>query len=398
MPATSTYNLATYRANLPALAEITYMNSGTEGIMAEPVLQAYLAELSRFERYGYYYRADHRDEFQKTRARLAEVVKARPEEVSVTRSGTDGCSIVLGAFDWKPGDELVIGDQEHPAILYPAYALQTTAGVVVRQFTFHADPADTLRSFAAQLGPRTRLAAFSHVSCETGIRVPAEEMIRLAHEKGVEVLLDGAQTVGAFPVDFPATGADYLTGSVHKWLCGPKGTGILVVRHDRLNELTPRYVGGGTLADPTPYGRVENSEQFRVNFTPAASRFEFGTSSPALYAGIVAAINYLDDIGWQAIAQHEREMSTLLKRRLRETDGVTVNTPIEWENSSGLVNFAVEGISGAELSRRFRDEFQIIQRAVRHPEGVRLSCAYFTSPEDVEHVVSAVKTIQGSLG
>jgi L-cysteine/cystine lyase len=382
---------------LPALAEITYMNSGTEGIMAEPVLRRYFDELGRFERYGYYYRGDHRGEFAETRARLARVVNAQAEEVSVTRSGTDGCAIVLGAFDWKPGDELLIGDQEHPAILYPAFALQSMYDVVVRQFTFHKDPARTLESFAAQLSPRTRLAAFSHVSCETGIRVPETDMIEAAHARGVEVLLDGAQTVGAIPIDFPASGADYLTGSVHKWLCGPKGTGILVIRQDRLDELIPRYVGGGTLTAPTPYGRVENPERFRVTFTPGASRFEFGTSSPVLYQGIAFAVEYLEEIGWAAIAEHEREISTMLKRRLGEIEGVTVNTPMSWEASSPLVNFGVEGISGADLSRRFRDEFKIVQRAVREPEGVRLSCAYFTAPEDVERVVSAVKSIQRSL-
>lgn len=397
MPATTTYDLAGIRANLPALAEITYMNSGTEGIMAEPVLKQFLDELTRFERYGYYYRGDHRDEFQNARARLAGVVGAQPSEVSVTRSGTDGCAIVLGAFDWKPGDELLIGDQEHPAILYPAFALQSIYGVVVRQFSFHKDPNQTRESFAARLTPRTRLAAFSHVSCETGIRVPAEEMIALAHERGAQVLLDGAQTVGAIPIDFPTTRADYLTGSVHKWLCGPKGTGILVIRQDHLDELIPRYVGGGTLTQPTPYGRVANPEQFRVTFTPAASRFEFGTSSPVLYKGITYAVDYLENVGWEAIAEHEREITNLLKRRLNEIEGVTVHTPMSWEASSGLVNFAVQGISGPDLSRRFRDEFKIVQRAVRDPEGVRLSCAYFSSPEDVERVVSAVKAIQRSL-
>jgi len=394
MAQTATYDIEKIRAALPALANVTYMNSGTEGIMAEPVREAYFAVLERFEQYGHYARKELDPQFALARERLAALVNAEPSETSVTRSGTDGCSFVLGAFDFKAGDQLVISDQEHPAILYPAFALQRTAGVEVRRFRIDADPAITLESFAAQLSPRTRLVAFSHVSCETGIRVPAAEMIRLAQAQGARVLLDGAQTVGAIPVDFKALGPDYLTGSVHKWLCGPKGTGVLYVRQDRLDELTPRYVGGGSLAG-FPYDALDRPDQIRVEFAPAASRFEYGMRSPAVYAGIVSAIDYLNGIGWSAIVDHERQINALLKQRLLETPGVRVQTPAAWENSSALLNFAVDGVSGHDLSARLWNDFKIVQRAVRDPDGVRLSTAYFSAPQDVDRVIEAVAAIRG---
>ncbi len=393
MTSTATYDLARLRQALPALAEVTYMNSGTEGIMAEPVRAAYFAALERFERYGHYARAELQGEFSRAREKLAHLVNAEVDEICVTRNGTDGCAFVLGALPFQPGDQIVISDQEHPAILYPAAALQTTAGAEVRRFHLDPDPEKTCESFAAQLTPRTRLAAFSHVSCETGIRVPAEAMIRLAHARGVPVLLDGAQTVGAFPVDFRALGCDYLTGSVHKWLCGPKGTGLLVVRRDRLADLTPRYVAHGALAEPTPHN-LTPLENFRVTFVPAAAKFEFGMRNPALYAGICQAIDYLAALGWEEIAAHERAVSSLLKRRLAELDGVTVQTPFEWERSSALVNFRVAGVAGTELSKRLWDDWKIVQRAVLAPEGVRLSTAYFSSSEDVDRVIEAVQAIQ----
>src|SRR6202011_6184696 len=116
---------------------------------------------------------------------------------------------------------------------------------------------------------------FSHVSCETGIRQPATDIIRAAHAQGVQVLLDGAQTVGAIPVNFSDLDCEYLTGSAHKWLCGPKGSGMLVIRRDRIAELIPRYVGGGSLSDPAPKN-PEPLDNFKVAFNPAASRFEYG--------------------------------------------------------------------------------------------------------------------------
>lgn len=395
MASTGTYDLAAIRKALPALNEVTYLNCGTEGIMAEPVLHAYFDVLGHFERYGYYDRRRLASEMVRAREHLAGVVNADPEEVCVTHSGTDGVSIVFGASSFEPGDEIIIGSEEHPAITYPAFALQTVAGVRVRRFRFCHDPVDTLASFQSQFTPRTRLAAFSHVSCETGIRVPAAAMIRFAQERGVRVLLDGAQSVGALPVDFHALGCDYLTGSVHKWLCGPKGTGLLAVRKDRLDELTPRYVGGGSLAEGFPWEQLDQPEAIRVRFQPTATRFEYGMRNPALYAGIVFAVDYLAGLGWQAIVDQERAMVSELKRRLSTIDGVTLQTPIAWEHSSQILNLKIEGIAGRELSERFWNEWQIIQRAVREPEGIRLSIAYFTGPEDLDRVVEAVRTIAG---
>ncbi|HEX5416744.1 MAG TPA: aminotransferase class V-fold PLP-dependent enzyme, partial [Chloroflexota bacterium] len=189
-------------------------------------------------------------------------------------------------------------------------------------------------------------------------------------------------------------GPDYLTGSVHKWLCGPKGTGVLVVRQDRLDELTPRYVGGGSLAE-FPYDTLDQPEKIQVEFAPAASRFEYGMRSPAVYAGIVSAIDYLNELGWPAIFDHERRMNALLKQRLSETPGVRVQTPTAWEHSSAIVNFAVDGVPGREVSNRLWNDFRVVQRAVRDPDGVRLSTAYFSAPEDIEHVVEAIKKIRG---
>jgi selenocysteine lyase/cysteine desulfurase len=393
MPSTSTYDLRSIRAALPALAELTYMNSGGEGIMAEPVLGPFLDMLARFERNGYWLRRTLDDEFLKARAAFADLLNADADEVAITRSGTEGVAFVLGSIRFKPGDELLIGSEEHPAILHPAVALQQTDGVKVKRFTFRHNPEQTLESFAAQLTSQTRLAAFSHVSCETGIRVPARALIREAHERGVPVLLDGAQSVGAFPIDFRSLDCDYLTGSAHKWLCGPKGTGVLVVRRDRISDLLPRYVGGGTLDRGAP-GNDDPIDGVQVSFNPTAARFEIGMRNPAVYAGIRYAIEYLNGIGWDPIADHERETVTAAKRRLAAIEGVRVQTPSPWDQSSAVLNFAIDGVSGDDVRSRLWNDWRIVQRAVRWPEGVRLSIGYFASPEDLDRVVEAVTKIR----
>src|SRR5438067_1955617 len=160
----TTYDLAAVRAELPALKDVVYMNSGTEGIMAEPVRRAYLDALSRFESYGHWERMKLADEMAACRQRFARLVNAEEAAIAVTRNGTEGVSFVLGTFPLQPGDELLIGGEEHPAINYPSFALQTYHGVKVRRFQFADDLNQTLAGFKAALTPRTRLAAFSHVS------------------------------------------------------------------------------------------------------------------------------------------------------------------------------------------------------------------------------------------
>jgi selenocysteine lyase/cysteine desulfurase len=390
---TSSMDLAAIRAQIPATREVSYLNFGTEGIMAEPVLQAYLDVLARFERFGHWERTRLQGEMGMCRELVAALVNAQVDEVTVTRNGTDGVSVVLGSFPWQEGDELLIGSEEHPAIVYPAFALQTTVGIRVRRFRFEHNAEATIASFRAALGPRTRMAAFSHVSCETGIRNPASELIRLAHERGVHVLLDGAQSVGTLEVDFAALGADYLTGSAHKWLCGPKGTGILVVRKDRLDTLTPRYVGGGSLEDGFPWGDLDHPESIRVKWQPSAARFEYGMRNPAVYAGLRLAIEHLNGIGWVAIRAHQRAQTQRLKARLADLPRVRLQTPVDFDRSSPIVNIAVDGVAGRDLSSKLWNEHNIVQRAVRDPNGVRISTGYCTSDEEHDRLIQALSAL-----
>jgi len=389
-----TYAIDAIRRDIPALADVVYMNYGTEGVMAESVLAPYIEMLSRFERYGHFERMKIADEMTRCHETVALLVKCRVEEVAITRNGTDGVSMVLGSFPFREGDELLIGGEEHPAIVYPAFALQRHRGVRVRRFAFHDDPAQTLAAFASALTPRTRVVAFSHVSCETGKRTPARAIVAAAQARGARVLVDGAQTIGWMDVDFPALGADYLTGSAHKWLCGPKGSGILIVHRDRLDELVPAYVGGGSFGVDFPWTRLDRPEEIHAEWAAGATRFEYGMRNPALYAGLRLAIDHMSGIGWDEIRRHQRRITDALKARLAAIPGVRVQTPADFDASSPILNFAVDGISGRDLSQRLWNEHRVVQRAVREPMGVRLSNGYCTSTDDHDRLVAAIEAIR----
>jgi selenocysteine lyase/cysteine desulfurase len=223
-------DLEQLRARLPALRDVTYLNTGTLGVMAEPVLERYAEALQRVERFGHARWDEVRAIAEVARQRLAELVGACSEELAFTGNSTDGLALVLASLRWSPGDRVMTSDQEHPALLLPLSAVSRRHEVTVHQFTVGSTPEETIVSFAERLEEvRPRLVAFSHVSCETGLRLPVERLVSMAHEHGALVLLDVAQSVGQCRVDLRGLGVDFAAGNGHKWLHGPKGTGFLFV-------------------------------------------------------------------------------------------------------------------------------------------------------------------------
>ncbi len=224
------------RALFPVLERLAYLNTGSNGPLASPVVEAMRQEEERALQEG---RGDQAT-FKRTlsqrevvRARVAELVGVEPALVSLTGSTTDGCNIVLSGLGLQPGDEVVTTDSEHFGLIGPLHA--SGARVVV----VPPEP----EAILAAVGPRTRLIAVSHVIWTTGTTLPVAE---LRETSGVPVLADGAQSVGAIPTT--ARGVDFYTVSGQKWLCGPDGTGALIVADpERLRVARPGLPLAGEL-------------------------------------------------------------------------------------------------------------------------------------------------------
>jgi L-cysteine/cystine lyase len=390
------YDLAAARAALPALRDVTYLNTGTEGIMAAPVLREHLRAVAWHETHGHYGQAAVLGLLEASRARLARLLDVAPDELALTTNATDGVNLVAFGREWRPGDEALLSDQEHPAITYPFFSLQRAGRLRVRLFAVSPDPDATAANFRDALTDRTRLAAFSQVSCETGIRLPARALCALAAGRGVATLLDGAQSVGQFPVRPREIGPDYLTGNGHKWLGGPKGTGFLYVAARRLPDLLPPYVGAGSLTSAALAARrYDDPATIQLDFEPSARRYEYGTRNLGRFAALHTAIEYLERLGWDAIWRHQAALAAALKERLAALPGATLHTPRDPDRSTGLVTVsfaAPDGapVDGVALSRRLWAE-GVIQRPVLHLGAIRLSCAYFTAPQDLDRLLAVLK-------
>jgi selenocysteine lyase/cysteine desulfurase len=359
--------------------------------MSEVVLDAHLKRIADYERAGHFGEAQAREGFERARERVARLIEASSDEIAMTRNASDGVNLVVSSLPYQPGAGLLTTDEEHPAVLLPLSAAQRRTGSPLRLISIARADDELLEAFEAAVSQGVALAIFSHVSCETGRRLPVREMCEICRRHGVLSLVDGAQSVGQFPVDVHEIGCDFLTGNGHKWLCGPKGTGFLYVARDVLDRTTPAFIGDGAI-EPT-FRREDFASDTpgpQWQFAPSARRFEFGTRNWHGFGALTDAINEFEGYGWSEVEAHCASLSTTLKSSLGELPGVTVHSPLEWRQSSGLVTFGLNDWRGDVLADVLWNRYNIVQRRVQSPNGIRVSIAAFTNEDDLERLLAAI--------
>jgi len=280
----------TFRAEFPVLEAVSYLNAGTDGPVprraAEAAATRVLEELER-GRGGEHHFLGLQEMAARLRARLAGLFGAAPASVALTRSTTDGMNTVLAGLELGPGDEVLTSDEEHPGLLAPLAAARARRGFSVRVAPF--------AELAGEVGPSTRLVACSHVSWVTGGVVDASGLAA----SGASVLLDGAQGLGAVPVDVEALGCDFYAASGQKWLCGPDGSGSLFVRAERMEALAPSWPGYTALADP--------GAALELRYRHDAARYDVGVLPGPAGAWSLASLDLFEEAGWSWV--HERAAS-----------------------------------------------------------------------------------------
>ena len=352
------------RALFPVLEHVAYLNAGTFGPLARPTGEAIADQLRRDLEHGRSGKP-YIDHMQAARAKLrglfAALVGAVPERVALTYSTTDACNIVLAGLGLEPGEEIVTTDAEHFGLAGPVFTSGATVRVVQAQ---ELGPEELLEAIVAEVTPRTRLLAVSHVLWTTGITL---DVRALRERTGVPVLVDGAQSAGAITVDVGEL--DYYTVSGQKWLCGPDTTGALYIADvESLRVARPGYFAQQSFE---PGGRYVPRE--------GAQRFDSGWLSIASLVGLATAIGLAPE--WQFA--RIREIAAVCREALASR--VHVVTPTD---QSGLVAFQPDDDAEAVAVRLLNEDV-----VVRHIPGtplVRASCGWWTNEDDVERLARAL--------
>jgi selenocysteine lyase/cysteine desulfurase len=310
---------AAFRAEFPVLDSIAYLNAGTDGPLPRSAVEAarehLLAELEEGRATPHFLRRF--ELLDELRHGYSRVLGCDVEDVALTTSTSEGLGAILAGLDLGPGDEVLTAPDEHPGLLGPLGTLRDRRGVEVRTAPF-ADLADAV-------GPSTRLVACSHVSWVTGAVRP-QGLAELGPD--VPVLLDGAQGVGAVPIDVAALGCAFYAGSGQKWLCGPVGTGMLWIAPDRRAQVAPVGATYINLAEPAKGLESPPHGDARSHDSPAISA--------EASAAAVTAHDVLADAGWDAVYARARALAARLADGLRER-GRTVaprdeTTLVSWED------------------------------------------------------------------
>ena len=352
------------RAQFPVLDRYAYLNAGTFGPMSHAVADAIAAEQRRALEEGRINRGTfipYLEDRARVRERFAQVLGVRVEQIAITTSTSEGCNVVLNGLGLGAGDEIVTTDAGHFGVVGPLAVSPATVRIArVRD----RPAADAYETILAEVGSRTKLIALSHVLWITGHRLPWRE---LREATGVPVLVDGAQSVGAIPVD--ATDADFYTVSAQKWLCGPDMTGALAVREPNSLRLTqPSYLSQREydLANVT-FEPLEGADRFDTHFTPLAST-----------AGLLAAFGLHPEWRFERAAGATARCQELLAERVE-----VVTEP----GHSNLISFRADD---PEATVARLAEAGVIVRDLPGTGLVRVSCGWWTSDEDIDRLVVAL--------
>lgn len=338
------------------------------------------------------------EQYEQAREKVRAFINAtHPHEVIFTQGTTASINLVArswGEANLKPGDEVLTTVMEHHSNLVPWQQVCQQTGAVLRHVPITNDGRLDMAAFDELLSEKTKLVAVVSVSNTLGTVNPIEEITRKSHGAGALVLVDAAQSVPHMPLDVQAWDADFVAFSGHKML-GPSGVGVLYGKESLLDAMPP-FLGGGSMINEV---RLDG-------FTSAAlpAKFEAGTPPITPAIGMSAAIDYLNNIGLEAIHQHEQILVEKTHAALSEIEGLQILGPAP-EHRAGLVCFGFERIHAHEFAQVLNDRFGVAVRAGHHctqplhkllgvAASTRASFYLYNRPEEVDRLVEGIVEVQ----
>jgi isopenicillin-N epimerase len=360
--------------------DLAVMNAANLCPSSAPVLDAlYNAtrEMDREPSPGY--REQMNDAKEVARRALAEFLRVTPEEIVITRNTSESNNLVSSGLDLKAGDEVLLFPDNHPSndIAWTEKARRYGYRVsTINLVSPHPGAEHYIDAFTRALTPRTKVLAFTHLTSTVGDLLPARDLCRLARERGILTLVDGAQSFGLLDVDLREMDPDFYGGSGHKWPCGPKEAGVLFINRKSASRIWPSIYS----AYPGGTGISKTFEGFGQRDEPAIQAFG-------------EALRFQTKIGRAAIEGRGRELAQALMAGLRKLPGVTLWTHADPARSAAVVSIRPGDLDPRKLTLALYEKDRIVcaTRAGADRGGVRFSPHFYNSHAEVERVVDALR-------
>jgi cysteine desulfurase / selenocysteine lyase len=396
------YDVARVREDFPALAmqvygkPLVYLDNAASAqkptAVLDRLMKAYTSEYANVHR-GLHYLANAATEaYEGARAKVAQFVNAsRSEEIIFTRNATEAINLVASSWgepNIGEGDEIVLSIMEHHSNIVPWHFLRERHGVVIKWAPVDDDGNFLIEEFEKLLTPRTKLVAITQMSNALGTVVPVKEVVRLARARGIKVLVDGAQGAVHLPVDVQDIDCDFYAFTGHK-LYGPTGIGVLYAKHEHLVAMRP-FNGGGEM--------IREVAKDWVTYGDPPHKFEAGTPPIVQAIGLGAAIDYVNSIGKERIAAHERDLVAYAEGRLREINSLRLIGTAKGKGP--VISFELKGAHPHDVATVI-DRQGIAVRAGTHcvmpllerfnvTATCRASFAMYNTREEVDHLAQAL--------
>ena len=350
--AAAPFDVERIRRDFPILARevygkpLVYLDNAASAQKPKAVLdalnRAYGEEYANVHRGLHFLSNAATDAYERARKTVARFINApSDQDIIFTKNATEAINLVAQSFGGMvlgEGDEIVLSILEHHSNIVPWHFHRERNGAVIKWVPVTPEGAFRIEDFEAALSPRTRMVAITHMSNVLGTVVPVKEVVRIAHARGIPVMIDGSQGAVHLPVDVQDIGCDFYAFTGHK-VYGPSGIGVLYGKHEHLSVMPP-YQGGGEM--------IETVTEEGISYGVPPHRFEAGTPPIAEAAGLAAALDYMMAIGKDAIAAHENELRAYAHERLGAMNSVRIFGTAE--NKGAILSFALDGTHAHDVA------------------------------------------------
>ncbi|MBO0334793.1 cysteine desulfurase [Sneathiella sp. CAU 1612] len=405
-----TYDVEKIRRDFPIFSRevhgrpLAFMDSGASAqkptVVLDAVQRAYAETYANVHRGVHYLSQVSTELYEGAREIVrAHMNAASVEEIIFTKNATESINLVAqsyGGANLKPGDEILLSTLEHHSNIVPWQLIAERTGAVVKAVPIDEHGEFMLDTYLEMLGPKTKIVAVTHISNAIGTITPVKEIIKAAHDAGAVVLIDGSQAAPHMKIDMQDLDVDFYVFTGHK-VFGPTGIGVLYGKADLLDAMPP-FLGGGDMIERVTFAKT--------TYAKGHSKFEAGTPPIVQAIGLGAAINYVNEIGFDKIGAHEQMLLAYATEQLSQINSLRIIG--QAKHKAAIISFTLDGIHphdigtivdrggvairvGHHCAQPLMDHFDVAATA-------RASFALYNNRADVDALVSAVKSVQEIFG